>query len=186
MTVTPSSALGTSLDENDPARRPAAGSVARGPWSGPGGSGVGRRVAVLLVSAALLALVPGCALAGRLLTVVDTVQTVHDLVGDFQEQPPAPPGSTPMTATVTGTGGDGLRLNARPGADRRAVLPDGTVVAVLCRTDGPQRDGPFGPTSDWLWVRIPDGRLGYMAAGYLDIGTSATAVPSCPVPIPAP
>lgn len=140
---------------------------------------------MLLVCLALvLPAVSGCAMAVRAFAAIQVIDAVGDLTDDAPGRNPVVArtgGSTPL-ATITGTGGSGLRLNGRPGGDRLDVLPDGTGVTVRCRIEGPERDGPFGPTADWFQVVVPGGGEGFMSGAYLDLDTGPAAVPSCPAP----
>jgi hypothetical protein len=133
---------------------------------------------MLIVSVALLLLpLSGCALAARAFATVEAIDMAQDLMSD---RPVVRTGGSTMLATITGTGGEGLRLNGRPGGDRLDVLPDRTTVTVRCRVDGPERDGPFGPTTAWLQVLDPDGRVGFMSGAYLELEIDPATVPSCP------
>lgn len=139
-----------------------------------------RAAAALTLSAALAVATSGCALAGRLLTTAEVITMVDDLAAESADRTPsvllAAEDGTPR-AVVTGTGGSGLRLNGRPGADRLAVLPDGTLVTVECWVDGPTVDGAKGTTSAWARVGAPGGESGYMSGGYLE--TSPDPAPTC-------
>ncbi len=140
-----------------------------------------RTAATLALTAVLAASTSGCALAGRLLTTAEVVTMVDDLAAGSTDRTSslvllAAEDGTPR-AVVTGTGGSGLRLNGRPGADRLAVLPDGTLVAVECWVDGPAVDGAMGTTSAWARVGAPGGDTGYMSGAYLE--TSPDPAPAC-------
>lgn len=140
-------------------------------------------IAAVAGAALVLPALSGCAVAARVLTAVELLEAMGEFAdrasdgtrgaSSMHEQP---------IATVTGTGGEGLRLNDRPGGDRIDALPDGTLVDVLCRVDGPERNGPFGPTTEWLQVRVPDGRSGYMSSAFLDRPPTEVTVYSCSTP----
>lgn len=145
--------------------------------------GAGARIAAAAAASVLLASLSGCALAARVLTTAQVLDAVSEFAEDARRAGDDAPGGSsrhgPPIAAVAGTGGEGLRLNDRPAGDRVHALPDGTVVDVLCRIDGSERDGPFGPTTEWLRVRIPDGRTGYMSSAYLDRPHPAAVVYAC-------
>lgn len=139
----------------------------------------GLLVAALVVSALPLS---GCAMALRVLSAAEGVA----VVGQLLAPPTGPPAmersvteSHDVHAVVGGTRGSGLRLNGRPGADRLSVLPDGTHVAVSCRTPGPHVNGPYASTSTWVDVRTSDGHSGYMSIAYLVLDADPATVPSC-------
>lgn len=139
-----------------------------------------RATAALALAAALAVSTSGCALAGRALTTAEVWTLVDDLTEESTDRTPsvllAAEDGTPR-AVVTGTGGEGLRLNGRPGADRLDVLPDGALVTVECWADGPTVVGPMGTTSAWARVGAPGGATGYMSGAYLE--TSPGPVPAC-------
>lgn len=155
--------------------------------SGRGQQAVGRPTngsaghLVVLLAAALVLLLPlsGCALAGRLLGTASAASVRDALDTDPERAVPATTGARVIHAVVNGTRGSGLRLNRDPGAGRIAVLPDGTVVTVLCHAVGRPVTGPYGSTSTWSYVTAPDGRNGYMSDAYLVLDADPAAVPRC-------
>lgn len=138
-----------------------------------------RTVRHLLIAAVLLLLalpLSGCAATLRFLAAAEGAVAVGEALGDRADRAvPSVSGSRVVHAVVSGTGGSGLRLNGRPGADRLAVLPDGAVVTSTCLAAGPQVDGPRGSTSTWIKVRTSDGRRGFMSAAYLVLDTAEVA-----------
>lgn len=122
---------------------------------------------VLVGAAFTLPASSGCALAARAMTTAQVIEFASE-VADRAATSSSSVSRAPAIATVAGTGGVGLKLNGAPGADRIDVFGDGTSVKVECRADGPHVDGPFGVTTAWLRVRVPDGREGFMSAAYLD------------------
>ncbi|MCO1657835.1 SH3 domain-containing protein [Pseudonocardia humida] len=141
------------------------------------------RAGRLLAAAALLVLpVGGCAVAGRLLTAAGTAASVVEMVEPGAEAGAATSAAAERRtahAVVSGTGRSGLRLNRVPGAERLAVLPDGTRVEVRCRAVGRVVGGPYGPTAAWSSVRTPDGRTGYMSEAFLRFEIDPDGVSPC-------
>lgn len=144
-----------------------------------------RRVAQLvsagLVGVVLVGSTSGCAVAARLLMAAEAIDTLHDLAEDFpvDPRPPVRTAAIGPTAVVSGTHGDGLRLNARPGQDRLLTVPEGTSVAVLCDNTGPEVTGSARTSSTWTYVRTADGSTGFMSNAYLDVDPGGPTVPRC-------
>ncbi len=130
-----------------------------------------RAVLQVVTCVALVALTSGCAFVVRALVAVEALDTAHGIFESArdEESTPLAPVGTEVLATVVGTGGSGLRVNRVPGADRVGVLPDGSVVVVLCAAGGPQVTGRRGESSTWSHVRTADGTTGYMSDAYLDV-----------------
>jgi hypothetical protein len=136
------------------------------------------RAAVALTLAALP--LTGCAVAARLATTAEAVSTIRDVLDAGRAAPaPAPTAAVEVHAVVDHTHGSGLRLEARPGSGRRAVLPEGSVVTVLCSTPGPEVDGPRGRTVQWSFVRTGDGQDGYLSEAFLVLDADRSAVRPC-------
>lgn len=138
----------------------------------------------VLVAAVVLSVLPlsGCAAALRVMAAAEGVAAAGELLDPHGGPPSAERSAAEnldVRAVVGGTRGSGLRLNGRPGADRLAVLPDGTDVAVDCRTPGPHVDGPYASTSTWVGVRTWDGRSGFLSTAYLLLDADAATVPPC-------
>lgn len=145
-----------------------------------------RMLATVAVSVGLVMSISGCAVAARLLAAAEAVSIVHDMVesdsGSTEDVFSATPvdGATTLRARVTGAGKSGLRLNSRPGSGRLTVLPEGAVVAVLCRMNGRRVDGPHGPNSQWSGVVTAAGHYGYMSDAFLDfMGDDTSVLPRC-------
>jgi hypothetical protein len=127
---------------------------------------------VVIVLSVLLALpVSGCAVLGRALTAIEVVSTVDDLAGTSRV--PRDP-----TAVVTGTNGQGLRLNIAPGEGRITVLSDGSSVDVDCEVQGPLVTSRWRDSATWSRVRTADGLSGYLSNAYLDVDAPGE-VPAC-------
>lgn len=141
-----------------------------------------RVLVTLLAGTALATSLSSCAFAGRLLATADAAALIRDVANALPDREAHPDrsveGAGPQ-AVVTGTGGSGLRLNDRPGADRLDVFPDGTEVTVLCRSVGPTVAGPDGESSAWSLVEAPDGGTGYMSNAYLRPDADNGNVPAC-------
>lgn len=141
---------------------------------------IAQLIGVVLAGFLLVVSTSGCAVAARLLLAAEAIDTVHDITEDFPDNPrPSAQTTSAPAATVSGTHGDGLRLNARPGHGRMFTIPDGTSVAVLCDVTGPEITGSAGTTSTWSYVRTSDGSTGFMSNAYLDINLGGTTVPRC-------
>lgn len=139
-----------------------------------------RRVLVALLAGCLVAVsLPGCAVAARLLTAAELVSAARDVAEDLSGPTPVATQGGLVVAVVVDTGGEGLRLNARPGADRIGLLSEGTAVVVDCAADGPTIDGPMGRTARWSHVAAPDGRVGYVSDAYLAIAPGTPSVATC-------
>lgn len=159
------------------------------PISSRGASRVGsawrsriRVLLVLLVGVAMVMSVSSCALAARLLATVEVVSAIQDM-GDSPEvaatSPVVATGGADVRAVVAGTGGSGLRLQGRPGADRLSVFPDGTVVTVECQATGPSIASRNGESAIWSRVLTPAGSTGFMSDAYLRFESDPAAVPPC-------
>ena len=141
-----------------------------------------RVLLVLVVGVAMVLSVSSCALAARILATVEVVSAIKSMGDIDAEEAPAPvvaTGGADARAVVAGTGGSGLRLQGRPGADRLAVFPDGTVVTVECQATGPNVVSRSGESAIWSRVRTPVGSTGYMSAAYLRFESDPAAVPAC-------
>jgi hypothetical protein len=191
MSSPPSAAAGAvaAVDRPAAARTSPGTTEARRPGSlrRPDLAGAFRRmVATVAVSVGLVMSISGCAVAARLLAAAEAVSIVHDMVesdsGSTEDVPSATPvdGATTLRARVTSAGKSGLRLNSRPGSGRLTVLPEGAVVAVLCRMNGRRVDGPHGPNSQWSGVVTAAGHYGYMSDAFLDFtGDDTSGLPRC-------
>lgn len=131
----------------------------------------------------LTATLSGCGVlpvAARVLTVVDAISIIDRAVESGTRQhsvPTVPPAR--VQALVSGTEGDGLWLNSEPGAMRLRVLPEGTLVTLLCSTTGPNITGPGGPTATWQYSQTPEGTTGFLSAAYLNTGGEEAFTPPC-------
>ena len=70
--------------------------------------------------------------------------------------------TAPVTATVSGTNGLGLRLRQEPNGADIAYLPDGSVIELLSDPTVTTNDGVV-----WQKVRDSQGREGWVAAAFL-------------------
>lgn len=140
----------------------------------------GQLIGAVLMGLVLVGSTSSCAVAARLLMAAEVIDTVNDLAENYTDNPrPTARTSGAPTATVAGTRGDGLRLNARPGQGRMFTVPDGTSVAVLCDVLGPEITGWAGTTSTWTYARTSDGNTGFMSNAFLDIDLGGATVPRC-------
>jgi hypothetical protein len=85
--------------------------------------------------------------------------------------------STPSTTTTLPPAGpyrvnDGLNVRAGPGASFPVLgqIELGTMVTVLCATDGDQVAGTSGVTTKWLRIPLPFDLTGYVSAAYVGVG----------------
>lgn len=139
-----------------------------------------RRHAALSVCAVMISLSSsGCAAAARVLTVVQAVSTVHNMLASLSPSDTSDSGSSTQHAVVSGTGGSGLRLERHPGSGRLSTWPDGSSVTVQCTATGPPVAGPRGATSTWSRVTTADRSRGFMSNAYLTITTDADSMLPC-------
>ena len=147
------------------------------------GGTTARRIVALLVCMAMVSLsLSGCAAAARVLTAVDAVSRLHDIIASSPPSSaagPRPSETSKAHATVFGTRGAGLRLERRPGTGRLSVWPDGSDLTIECAAIGPRISGPGGATSTWSRVTTADGNQGFMSDAYLKITEGTGAVPPC-------
>jgi len=141
---------------------------------------------VVVTSVGLVMSISGCTVAARLITTAQAIHAVHEFVEsesrstDDISAASAVDGTSTTRARVTGAAKSGLRLNSSPGSGRLAVLPEGAIVFVLCRTEGRRVDGPNGPDSGWSSVVTTTGQRGYMSEAFLDFLADDSSVPRCP------
>jgi hypothetical protein len=124
---------------------------------------------VILLAVLLISTLSGCAVVPRLLTVVGVLQALDPLIDPSDRSTRDQHSDVgQIRARVDVREGSGLWLDAEPAAGRVARLPAGMDVVVLCRAQGPRVRGSQGTTSDWLRIRVPDGRTGYASAAFLE------------------
>lgn len=92
--------------------------------------------------------------------------------------PAVGPSSTPNT--VSWTNGLGLWLRGGPGGSsgKLTVMPEGTVLTVMCQTRGEVISS--GVTTTDLWDKVEyNGTVGYASDAYIDTGSNGQVAPTC-------
>ena len=106
-------------------------------------------------------------------------------VGAFEEgarpAQPEPPAQPPLTVQVNSPEVGYLNVRRTPSTSGALVVkaPNGTTLGAL-EADGVAR-GKVGQKNQWLWVRAPDGQIGYAAAWYLRLQDEAAVSFALPV-----
>lgn len=107
------------------------------------------------------------------------VKRAYENAAELPRELPAV-GAPSITAPVSWTGDQGLWLNSGPGTGARiAVLPDGAVLTILCQTNGPAVDAPYGRTTVWDSVITDTGLSGFVSDGWVNTGTNDRVAPTC-------
>lgn len=119
--------------------------------------------------------------AGQWLMVSDPDYEVGYVAAWYVERPGAPPPPPPASGlkvyVMQSAGSIGLRLRSAPSttASILASLPVGTELDVL--EDKTKAQAKVGQMNQWLNVRDPGDRSGYVAAWYVELAASPPPVP---------
>jgi hypothetical protein len=119
--------------------------------------------------------------SGQWLQVSDSDYEVGYVAAWYVERPGTPPPPPPPSGlkvyVMQNVGSTGLRLRAAPNttAGVLATLPAGTELTVL--EDKTQAQAKIGQMNQWLNVRDPGERNGYVAAWYVELTSSPPPPP---------
>lgn len=113
--------------------------------------------------------------------IIDPTPYVGAFEAGAQPVQPEPPAQATLQVQVNSPDVGYLNVRSAPSVSSTLVVkvPDGTTLGAL-EAEGVAH-GKVGQQNQWLWVRAPDGQIGYAAAWYLRLSDALVA----PAPAPA-
>jgi len=113
--------------------------------------------------------------------IIDPTPYVGAFEAGAQPVQPEPPAQPTLQVQVSSPDVGYLNVRSAPSVSGTLVvkMPDGTTLGALEAASVAR--GKVGQQNQWLWVRTPDGQVGYAAAWYLRLTDTSAA----PAPAPA-
>lgn len=118
--------------------------------------------------------------------VIKAIAWYHSSISGPSPAPPMPPPvETDLYVRVVATATAGLRLRPQPSQDAPAIGAEmpGTQLHVIEEKDGAL--AKIGVNGQWIYIRDPQDRQGYVAAWYVEKAEVSTPPPG-PAPSPTP
>jgi len=115
--------------------------------------------------------------------IIDPTPYVGAFEAGAQPAPPEPSAQPTLQVQVNSPEVGYLNVRSAPSVSGTLVVkaPDGTTLGTL-EPEGVAR-GKVGQQNQWLWVRTPDGQVGYAAAWYLRLTDAPAPAPSATISV---